>query len=323
MRQRNARPVGGSAPQRAEMRAEQIELHDHRVLGMVQRDQLVALVWKRGAALVEVAQHLLLPVVYVAGGDQLVARMLERRHRRVEVVPVLRLHVLAHERFAALPAGRRSPSLVLGSATQALLAHGRCTPRVQHGLGMALALHAGPRKAARMGRHRDRPARETRCGAPATRADRCRCAVRDRSRARTASRRDARQQRQGLPGSRLAVRTHERRDHGRDRPERLLRRRGAAAGAAATSRPTRRPGGQPRRLPPCSPPSTGSSASLDYPATRSPALLSRDREETVVLAAFASEADATTAVSHVRADIARPQASTSSQGSRCATAGSP
>jgi uncharacterized membrane protein YdfJ with MMPL/SSD domain len=48
---------------------------------------------------------------------------------------------------------------------------------------------------------------------------------------------------------------------------------------------------------------------LDYPATRSPALLSRDREETVVLAAFASEADATTAVSHVRAGTARPQAS--------------
>jgi uncharacterized membrane protein YdfJ with MMPL/SSD domain len=53
----------------------------------------------------------------------------------------------------------------------------------------------------------------------------------------------------------------------------------------------------------------GFQRALDYPATRSPALLSRDRDETVVLAAFASEADATTALSHVRADIARPQGS--------------
>jgi uncharacterized membrane protein YdfJ with MMPL/SSD domain len=53
----------------------------------------------------------------------------------------------------------------------------------------------------------------------------------------------------------------------------------------------------------------GFQRALDYPATRSPALLSRDHHETVVLAAFASEADATTAVSHVRAGIARPQAS--------------
>ena len=53
----------------------------------------------------------------------------------------------------------------------------------------------------------------------------------------------------------------------------------------------------------------GFQRALDYPATRSPALLSRDHDETVVLAAFASEADATTAVSHVRANLARPQAS--------------
>jgi uncharacterized membrane protein YdfJ with MMPL/SSD domain len=57
----------------------------------------------------------------------------------------------------------------------------------------------------------------------------------------------------------------------------------------------------------------GFQRALDYGGagidSSSPALLSRDRDETVVLAAFASEADATTAVSRVRADIARPQAS--------------
>jgi uncharacterized membrane protein YdfJ with MMPL/SSD domain len=53
----------------------------------------------------------------------------------------------------------------------------------------------------------------------------------------------------------------------------------------------------------------GFQRALDYPTTRSPTLLSRDHDETVVLAAFASEADATTAVSHVRTTIARPHAS--------------
>jgi RND superfamily putative drug exporter len=53
----------------------------------------------------------------------------------------------------------------------------------------------------------------------------------------------------------------------------------------------------------------GFQRALDYPATRSPALLSRDHHETVVLAAFSSEAAAATAVSHVRANVARPQAS--------------
>ncbi|HSZ05606.1 MAG TPA: MMPL family transporter [Solirubrobacteraceae bacterium] len=57
----------------------------------------------------------------------------------------------------------------------------------------------------------------------------------------------------------------------------------------------------------------GFQRALDYGGagidSRSPALLSRDGDETVVLAAFASEADATTAVSRVRADIAGPRAS--------------
>jgi len=45
---------------------------------------------------------------------------------------------------------------------------------------------------------------------------------------------------------------------------------------------------------------------LDYPATHLPTLLSRNRHETVVLAAFASEADATKAVSRLRAALSRP-----------------
>jgi uncharacterized membrane protein YdfJ with MMPL/SSD domain len=63
----------------------------------------------------------------------------------------------------------------------------------------------------------------------------------------------------------------------------------------------------------------GFQRTLDYGGagidSRSPALLSRDREETVVLAAFASEADATMAVSRVRASIARRAAGTYLAGS--------
>src|ERR1700677_2793688 len=93
---------GWQRSQRAEMSAEQLELRDHARVGVVQRDQLVALVGKGGACLGEVAPYLLLAVVHVSRADQLVARMLERRDRRIEVVVVLGLHVLAHERLAAL-----------------------------------------------------------------------------------------------------------------------------------------------------------------------------------------------------------------------------
>jgi len=48
---------------------------------------------------------------------------------------------------------------------------------------------------------------------------------------------------------------------------------------------------------------------LDYPASHFPALVSRDHDETVVLGAFASEADATAAVARVRADTSRAQTS--------------
>jgi len=49
---------------------------------------------------------------------------------------------------------------------------------------------------------------------------------------------------------------------------------------------------------------------LDYAAVRSPSLLSRDLRGTVLLAAFASPGDATTAISRVRADISSPRTNT-------------
>jgi hypothetical protein len=78
----------------------QVELGDDRAVGVVQRDQLVALVGERRARLSEVGHDLLRPVVHVAGRDDLVPRVAERAERRLEVVLVLRLHVLAHHRFA-------------------------------------------------------------------------------------------------------------------------------------------------------------------------------------------------------------------------------
>jgi mannosyltransferase len=85
----------------------EVGLDDHRVVGVVEGNQLVSLVGERGACLLEVARHLLRPVVDVAGADQLVARVVESRQRGVELVPVLRLHVLDHEplALAANPGG--------------------------------------------------------------------------------------------------------------------------------------------------------------------------------------------------------------------------
>ncbi len=83
------------------MRAEQVELDDHALLGVVERDQLVALIGERSARLGEVSADLALTVVDVARGDDLVARVRKGRDRGVEVVVVLRLHVLAHDRLAA------------------------------------------------------------------------------------------------------------------------------------------------------------------------------------------------------------------------------
>jgi uncharacterized membrane protein YdfJ with MMPL/SSD domain len=54
----------------------------------------------------------------------------------------------------------------------------------------------------------------------------------------------------------------------------------------------------------------GFQRALDYAAVRSPALLSRDRRGTVLLAAFASPDDATAAISHARSDLSSPRANT-------------
>jgi putative drug exporter of the RND superfamily len=54
----------------------------------------------------------------------------------------------------------------------------------------------------------------------------------------------------------------------------------------------------------------GFQRALDYPRTHAPTLLSRDRHETLVLAAFASEDNATGAVARVRAELSRPAAPT-------------
>jgi RND superfamily putative drug exporter len=50
----------------------------------------------------------------------------------------------------------------------------------------------------------------------------------------------------------------------------------------------------------------GFQRAVDYPATRTAALVSRDGRETTVLAAFATTTEATTAVSRVRAALSRP-----------------
>ncbi len=54
----------------------------------------------------------------------------------------------------------------------------------------------------------------------------------------------------------------------------------------------------------------GFQRALDYPRTHAPTLLSRDRRETLVLAAFASEDDATSAVARVRVELSRASAPT-------------
>jgi hypothetical protein len=93
------------------VRAVEVRLDDHRIVRVVHRDQLVALIRERSPGVLEVARDLTRAVVDVARADQLVARMVERRKRRVELVPILGLHVLGDERLAL--------------AAQVLIQHGR------------------------------------------------------------------------------------------------------------------------------------------------------------------------------------------------------
>lgn len=53
----------------------------------------------------------------------------------------------------------------------------------------------------------------------------------------------------------------------------------------------------------------GFQRALDYPTSRSPALLSRDGRETIVLAAFATPTDGTTAIARVRTALSAPRTS--------------
>ena len=85
----------------------QVGFDDHRLVGVMEGDQLVALVGERGARLLEVARHLVGAVEDVARADQLVARVVEGRERGVELVPVLGLHVLDNELLAPATKLRR------------------------------------------------------------------------------------------------------------------------------------------------------------------------------------------------------------------------
>ena len=84
------------------MGAAQPGLDDHGVFGVVELDQLVALVGEGAAGLLVVGGDLLGPVVDVAGRDDLVAGVLEGVERDVELVPVLGLHVLDDDLLAFL-----------------------------------------------------------------------------------------------------------------------------------------------------------------------------------------------------------------------------
>src|SRR4029079_1604118 len=80
--------------------AVQVGLHHHRVVVVVKGDELISLVGKGGARLLEIARNLLRAVVHVAGADELVAWVVEGLERRVVFVTVLRVHVLDHELLA-------------------------------------------------------------------------------------------------------------------------------------------------------------------------------------------------------------------------------
>ncbi len=97
----------GQRAQRAEVGAKQIELGDQRVVRVVKGDELVALVRKRGPGLSEVATDLGLTIEDVPRCNDLVAGVRKGRDRRIEVVVVLGLHVLAHHGLSALTQSAR------------------------------------------------------------------------------------------------------------------------------------------------------------------------------------------------------------------------
>src|SRR5215470_16371410 len=95
-------PRRGQAAQRAPVGSPDDRLDHHAVVGVMERAQLVPLVREGAPALLEVGAHLLGPVVDLAGGDQLVARVVEGVEGGAELMPVLGLHVLEDDRLSLL-----------------------------------------------------------------------------------------------------------------------------------------------------------------------------------------------------------------------------
>ena len=94
------------AAQRALVGAEQVELHDHGVVGRADGHELVALVGERRAAEREVLAHLVLAVEHLTSGHQLVARVGEGAEHGVVVV-AFSASMCAARRPRAGPAGRQ------------------------------------------------------------------------------------------------------------------------------------------------------------------------------------------------------------------------
>jgi hypothetical protein len=70
------------------------------VVRVLKGDHLVALIRERPAGLFEIAHDLLGAVVDVTRGDQLIACMIEGGEGRIELVAVLRIHVLPDDGLA-------------------------------------------------------------------------------------------------------------------------------------------------------------------------------------------------------------------------------
>src|SRR6478609_7834900 len=84
------------------MCAEEVKLDDDGVVGVVHRDEFVALVWEGGTALGKISADFRFAVKDIARRDELIARMREGPDGGVKVLAVLRVHVLEHDRLAPL-----------------------------------------------------------------------------------------------------------------------------------------------------------------------------------------------------------------------------
>ena len=105
-RQLEAAPGRRQVAEGAGVGAAHHRLDQDRGVGMVQGQQLVALVGEGAPRLLEVRHHLLGPVVDLAGPHQLVAGVMEGGEGVVELVAVLGVHVLAHDLLALAPQQR-------------------------------------------------------------------------------------------------------------------------------------------------------------------------------------------------------------------------